>query len=405
VSLSHIAAGGPHVATHNEERDAINNVQTQADGLLSRAGGTSILDPFWKKIAARDLARVNVLMIGASLVEGFPVSSHDLGIAQRLAQMLRDKYPTAGAAGSRGLVSIPSQGVSPAIASPLTISGGAVDPSVYSADAAFNVGFNKNCWYTNGTGSITHTAGPKVTSVDIVYMKSNAGGTTAGTWSKNGGAGNVFSTYDASVASVNKINVAAVEGDTVQVVCGGGGYIIVLGFIEYGGTELKGIAIHGAGHSGYKTNQWAATSDPGGWRDALSFINPDLLIISDLGVNDGSNGRSNTQYATDIQNLITVLRAGLTPLPTVPIVLVSVYDPSGAVTLTTPDWRKYVTANRDTARSNSNVLHFDLSPIIPSTAWSTTAKRDLFYSDGLHSNVNGSLYAEIARHIFNAITP
>lgn len=394
MTLPDVHINDPHSDAHNDERHQINQLLTLQD--------VSVLDPFRAALRARNTKRVNVALLGASVAEGFPVTSYDFTIAQRLSVMLRDAYPTAGVIGGRGYVGVPSQGLTVPIASPITISGGAVDPAYGPNQDTFGLGANRTCWYTNGTGFITYTCGPNATNIDLWHNKGTTGGATAGAWSKNGGAQTIFSTLGATDSfTFERIPVS--PGDVVRVELSGAGYLIVFGFTEYGGDETKGITVHGCGHSGYTAVKWNTNTISGGWRDELAALSPDLLIISDLGVNDGSGGRTAAQYQTDLQAFITTIRAGVSPLPAVPILLVSDYDPTGGVALTSTIWSSYVAVHRAIATANTGIKHLDLSIRMPSTAWDDTSTSKIYHTDHLHGNPNGSAYSRMAQLIFDAI--
>lgn len=360
----------------------------------------TLMEPFWGALAKRNSRRVNLALMGASVIEGFPVSSYDLTVGQKLAGLLRAAFPTTGAAGGRGFVPVPTAGV--AWNTPVVVTGGAVDPVGTGSPPAFGIGGNKNCWYTNGTGTIQITAGSNATHVDIVNGTGSAGGAAGGYYQVNSGAVVPFNTYSA-VAAANLVRVACAPGDVIKVGCNTfGQYVIIGGFIELGGTATKGIEVHNCGHAGFSALDWSTGAPSGGWRDDIALMNPDLLVISDMGANDKQKGRTSIQFKTDLQALINTIRAGLAPLPTVPILLVSLYNADAGL-VGSEAWPNYVAKQAEVADDNAtSVRHLDLSQLMPPTSPDPLG---IYAADHVHGNADGSAYELIARHIFTAIKP
>lgn len=154
-------------------------------------------------LAGRESKRTNVVLLGSGTVEGYPTTSFDRTPAQELARAIRARFPTPGLgdSGGRGRVGVPSQGITPALPSPLSFSGGAFDPVAYNIAPIFHFGAGHTCWYTNtANNKFNFTMKSNETSFDLVHVVGPTGHALGGYYKINGGPATPFSTYAASTA-------------------------------------------------------------------------------------------------------------------------------------------------------------------------------------------------------------
>lgn len=162
-------------------------------------------------LAGRESTRANVVLIGASTVEGYPLTDFDRTTAQELARALRIKFPTTGlgASGGRGRIGIPSRGLTPPLPTPLTFTGGTFDPVAYNVTPALHFGASHTCWYTaTASHKVTLTLLAHETALDIVHVAGPSGHVQAGYYRVNGGPPVPFSTHNAT----NTIRNVRIEG-------------------------------------------------------------------------------------------------------------------------------------------------------------------------------------------------
>jgi len=361
-----------------------------------------VLDAWEAAVANRPNARANIVLMGPSTVEGYPTTNFDLTIAQQLALRLRVKNPTEGLAnlgkrGGRGRLGVPTPEITPAIPSPLSFTAGAFDPTTELGIPAFHIGANHVCWYTNVLNQkFTFTMKSDETSFDLVLGKGPAGHATAGWYTIDGGVQVPFSTV-AGVNTLDVMNVEADGGSVIEVGCSGSGYLILAEVILYAGDENKGIMVHGVGRSGYTCEDWVLGANiPGGWRESLANLDPDLLII-ESGANDATHV-SAVQFGSDLTAEIETIREGPDPLSTVPILIVAPYDFSSAAAMMDP-WRDYVTEMETIADGDSTISFFNHGDLMPSTNAAQT--NGYYYTDFVHGSADGKGYAKMAENLAN----
>jgi hypothetical protein len=186
-------------------------------------------------LAGRESSRANVVLLGDAKVEGYPTTDFSRTSAQELARALRAKFPTPGLgnSGGRGRVGVPSQGLSPALPTPLTFHGGTFDPVAYNITPTFHFGADHTCWYTNTQNhNFEFTLEEHETSFDLVHVVGPTGHTSAGYYKVNGGPAIAFSTHAASTALARLHVGAGSDGDIgrIDIVDGGvasGGTLVV----------------------------------------------------------------------------------------------------------------------------------------------------------------------------------
>lgn len=363
--------------------------------------------PWYAALANRANARVNVGILGASLVEGAFVSTLTRTVAQNLATILRARHPTPGlATGGRGYIGVPSGALTTSSQYtpgmwPFAFTGGLLDP-IDPGPSAFDVGAKHMTWYTNAAGAkVVLTLAGSVTSFDIHHVVGPSGGATTGYYKIDGGAPTPFATYGAAPAKASVLHVTKPATTSIEVGWNGAGYLIFSGITEYAGDESKGIQVHNLGHSGFTIAEWQdGYGTAGGWREAIAALDLDLLILQDLGANDGGAGITPAQFQTQLASFITILRAGGIACP---LVLAPIQDPSGGIPLAAP-WTEYVAAHKTVADADPTAILVDHSVRLPSTVgpdtlglWSTI--------DHVHPRSAGTANLWIAETYARALAP
>lgn len=378
-------------------------------------------------LAGREKNRANVVLIGSAQVEGYPVTDFALTPAQELARALRAKFPTSGLDiyGGRGRLGVPSQGLSPAIPTPLTFSGGSFDPPAYHATPALHMGASHTSWLSDVAGdNVTFTLEPNETSFDLVHVATPAGHATGGYYQIRDDAPISFSTYAATptlrVLHVEVANFidddviteplgdymfadaasAMLVGALIEVGCSGSGNLIVSEFITYASDTNAGIMVHGVGHSAYNCDEFASNpTTPGGWRYAIANLNPQVIVLQ-VGINDAV-ANSAGAFGDNLSDLISTIRAASGPIPTVPILLAAPYDVEYAISLVDP-WGDYVAEMRTIAFLDPLIAFVNEGDRMPPT--NTFGTFGLYHTDNVHGNADGKAYSLQAQLLAEALS-
>lgn len=361
--------------------------------------GYSELRPWYAALANRGNRLVNVGLMGGSIAEGYPVTSFDKTIGQRLAALLTAHHPTPGlTTRGRGFIGVPTA-VTLGTGWPQAYTGGTFDDVT-----TFSFGAKHRYWFTaSGSDKVVHTVGPDgLTSFDIRTMAGTGGNATGGYYKINGGSSVAFNTFNATtILRTVTVTGTLAAGSTIEV-GRTAGTLIFTGITEYNGDELKGIHVHNFGHASYSAAQWAAVNGTPNWVNSIASFNLDLLVMQDFGLNDGWTGNGNktaAQFKTSLLALIAQLRAGSI---TCPIVLAADYDMSDVLTLVNP-WSQYVTAMREIAAADSTIVFLDHSVRMP--AHNAAATYGLYNGGDIHGNPNGAAYLYMAENTYAAIRP
>ena len=365
------------------------------------------LRSWYAALSNRHNSRADIGILGASLVEGAFVSTYSRTVAQSLMTSLRSRFPVASlTGGGRGFIGVPS---SELITSaqyisgmwPLAMSGGLLDPPTNGAASAFDLGAKHVCYYGNAFPKIIDTLASPVTSFDIHHAQGPAGLAGTGYYKIDGGAAVTFSTF-AATATASVLHVASAATTSIEVgSTGNGGYLIFTGITEYAGDENAGIQVHNLGHSGMKILDWQdGYATDGSWLYDIQSLNLDLLILQDLGINDGAGGVSLANIKTQLQAFIAVLRGGGI---TCPIVLAVNFNPSGGISL---GWlySDYVLMMKSVADADPTITFINHSARMPGT---DVADVYNMYStvDHVHPNAGGAANQWMAETYSTLLTP
>lgn len=332
--------------------------------------------PFYATLAGRNSARCIIAQIGDSITEGSYATA--LGVSDtpaRLQSALRTRFPVAGVAGGRGWIPAGNNTTS---ATPLfTLAG---TPGQFTGWGPSFQFVNLNSATTKATVTLTGT------SFDILCIQQSGQG--VGYYKIDGGTAVTFNTSGSTVDAAKVVSQAALTAGshTVEIGWSSGGPVYLEGVWEYNQDETKGINVVRGGYSGSSTGTWLGG---GGYQwNAIQSLNPALIVIQ-LGTNDANTAGANlssAQYKTNLQSMITNLRAAATTPP--PIVLSLVHQPSTTtgVTLREP-WANYATAAQSIANGDSAVVFVNHSIRMP--AGGATNTYSLYSADGVHPSDRG----------------
>jgi lysophospholipase L1-like esterase len=341
-------------------------VSATADG-LDRLSATraSVLLPFHAALANRDNAGVSIGVLGDSITEGQGATAFDRRWIARLRDSLRARYPTTGlTGGGRGFIAGVGTGQT-TFTWPTTRGGGPTTSTGFGPKrASLNMGAGTSVTFTL-TG----------TSCDLYCFRGTTG--VLSVTVDGGTATNVDTTGTALDGIKYRIPLGAAGAHTVVVAYASGGNSRLHGVIEYNGDETKGIQVHDCGHFGWNTGSGAAGWIQTGstWQPSVAALARDLLVIA-LGTNDGSNGITAAQHATNLTTLIAALRAAYTTIGATapPIALVPYGGPSNMA----GTWADYVAAEKALAAADPAMIVLDLSLRLPNAATNTVG----LYADG-----------------------
>ncbi|MGB4768514.1 MAG: SGNH/GDSL hydrolase family protein [Candidatus Saccharimonas sp.] len=229
------------------------------------------------------------------------------------------------------------------------------------------------------------------TGIEIHYTKSAATGVMG--VSIDGGA----------VQNVNTSNGSGISSDgvwasplltrgshTVVVSWVSGGIVYFEGAHILDGDENSGIHTYEAGHASFRSGHFAPGTDY--WTKRLTVLQPALITIQ-LGANDCFQGYTATVFKTNIQTLISRIKARVTITPT--IILTSLYTPSGSEAT----WPAFQQAMREIAAADPAVILFDLATVYGDTV---ADPYDLLY-DYVHANDRGQGVQAVK--LLAAVTP
>lgn len=255
---------------------------------------------------------------------------------------------------------------------------GKVSGSGFGTSAFGRSPFGRGTASASTPGSVTFTVTGDL--VDLWYV----GEPTSGSLTYRVDAGSdvsVTTTGAHDLRRISGIPLGATGSHTVTVTVSTG-TVYVSGLTVYSGDAGSGIQLYDAARVGATSATYA-----GGLvdlTDTALTVAPDLVSI-ELGYNDAAAGITPGQTVSNIQQVISMLRA----LPKPPsIVLVIGYYPDGSVL---PNWSSYVPGLRRMAVTDPNLGLVDLSLSLPLADASGTG---LYQTDGRYPNNTG--HAQIA---------
>lgn len=338
--------------------------------------------PMHAAIANRDNVCFKAVVIGDSVSEGEGVSNHKLRWMNRLQDMMRGGFPTAGVRGGSGyfpveytsasLADVPTQDSSqPA--------GGTPTFTTVDTDG----GFGSHSIRLSFGAALIFTG--EMTSFRIHYAK--------------GSFGVAFSvevdgvSFEPSVPTNNGTSVSGFVWDSTSVAAispgthtirirtsDSAGFISTIHGIEYlYGDENKGIRIYDASRSGAVSTSFGALHFA-----SLTNIGPVHLVITELLTNDAVlYNQTPAQYQTNIGAHIDAVNTAITNEYT--HVLFYVSAPNAAVTATYT-WADFIVAARAAAGSRAQCVVVDMADWMGATVAGDTLG---LWADTVHMSAKG----------------
>ncbi|ANP74549.1 hypothetical protein PA27867_3631 [Cryobacterium arcticum] len=343
------------------------------DGTHNQNAAT-VLQPWYAALANRDNTTAKVAVIGDSIVEGYGATAIEKRWVTKLAANLRNKFPVAGSPGGRGYIGAKYTGDFASFTWPCTLSAGV---TVGSTD----YGLKRSV--VDIAGGKTATFALKGSYAWIMYP--TAPTFTSFTYSLDGGAAVTVSQTSATAKDGVVTGISLGSSGAHTLVLTGGTSSFIDGVIECDGDQATGITVHDGGHSGWRSDQWAAGSanTVSNWPAAYKTVEPQVFILA-LGVNDQAQDKTAAEYKAAMTNLLTIVRSFASWQP---IVLM----PYGASGDRTASWQGFVTAMYELAATDGNTLVADMTLRVHAKDGDTT---DVWF-DGNHPNNKGhAMYAD-----------
>lgn len=376
-------------------------VRDQATGATSwrHLGNRQALIPWWAALGKRHTRQINVGMLGDSYIEAYPVDQWGHSIGGWLRTLLNARFPVAGATLSkaRGFNGVPSTAY---MTTAPTNSAGSYNWAFTGGthDEAQGFGAKFATWVATATGHKAVCTLPNpVTSFDIHHLKGASGGATGGYYAIDGGSHVAFATNNATNV-IEKKNIPSPASTSIEVGWNASGGVLLTGITEYDHDETSQIAVHNFGLGGAQASTWLTHSTPAGWPQDIATFNLDLLIIQ-LGGNEFLHAVTSATFKTNLASLIAIIRAAGITCPIVLSMTVNATPLTGGG----EPLQAFVTAARSVASADPSCMVVEHSPTVPATFETNTY--GLFYTDNIHSAVDGSLYSIIANNLAAELSP
>ncbi|WP_418346222.1 SGNH/GDSL hydrolase family protein [Rhodococcus pyridinivorans] len=373
---------------------AVNGSAPDASGNVVVAGGgssglvdTSVMQTWYAALASRDYAQARIMYIGDSTGEGEGVTSISKRVVNRLQSILRQRFPVDGIGSGGGVGYLPVFYVSPSLPDPATT--GSVTPltsfgmggRAYSLDTSKSVTFNitgthARIFYVGGTSSgdlqYTLDGGTPASFPTVV-----TGATTDGKW------------YDLPLGASGPHTLVITRTATPA------SNAYLAGVWVFDNDVDKGIHVVDASHYGWKASDMATTQFQGYLQQQVAAVQPDAVIVS-FGLNEQGGGVEPSVMKTNLQTIISRVKAGATVAPS--IILLGKWDRSGSYTY---PWADYVAAMREIDAADAGVTFVDMSTRIPK-AGSTLANSLSLFADASHASERGqAMEADLLSAVFS----
>lgn len=343
-------------------------------------------------LANRHYAPAKIAVLGDSLSEGIGATAFGRGWVPMALGQLRNRFPANGVAGGQGFVASWDNpgygGGAPSYTYPVGQNSGS-----FSATQGFSLKSN-TLLATGDQMNYTFTG----TSVHVWYIKQTTGGTfsvtidgvvvqasvvTAGT------SGTGVWTSAALAYGTHTILVTRIAG-------GGASSILFNGFRIFNGDENAGIQMFNGSQSGLLTSDFTTNATNGDkWALWLGVIQPNLVII-ELGLNDWAANVSMVTVKTNLQSIITTIRAQTTTDPSI-VIYAPTEANSGSYASTFAQLHQVWV---DVVAADSKTCLFDVGTRIPAPTVDTS---DAYYYDTLHPSDKG--HAAIADRLASFLAP
>jgi hypothetical protein len=434
MPLPDVALNDPHVAAHNDEREAINKLQDLTDPTfqanlsasiegtaqplvddaieaeVERADGAYVpnstigaefvrtADANGRRAAQIGLANrgvdaFRILVCGTSIHEGEGTTNLAYRWQERMAATLRALYPTTGVTNYSPNNYYP---VGYAIATGSTVGNPWVKTGSPTAQNAYGVGARAQLFDASGEGAILTISAKRIrlhwirtasaASFRYKVVRSSDSSEIVG-WT-------TVSTNTGTALLIGRTLIDSLDGTqhvvTVEWVSGS---VYFAGAEVYRDEISTGIQIFDSGRSGSQagTPGWSNLSR---LTDVVNLLQPHLILV-DYGINEQGNNVAPATFKTNLLAWIAAAKAGVTtPLS---IGLVKGY---GRRTAGTYPWSDYRAVYDEIVAADSSCFVIDMGTRMPPPADTTY---DTWADTLPHANDRGhGLYAEGIRSVVTA---
>lgn len=372
------------------------------------------MSAFGALLATRNEQRVDIPVIGDSLVSGLFASEYSNIWVQQLNQLARAAYPTTANGSGGGLGWIPVNDIG-ATANVFGSGWPVVDTT--GAGPADLGPIRGADLILGGGGSISFTGPAGTTSAQPTYFDATPAGSMA--VAKNGVTQYTI-TNAGTLVDIKAPSVPMADGDVLTItyvsgVCG------PTGILHFAGDENSGITFHAMGRAGWTSGTqsgigWNVPEDEGpglNWaQGAANSVSNAVGLIIMLGGNDGSvaiGDRTAPQYQSDLAALGATYRADSPQLATAPFLYVGEYEGQFRPWADSGGWPAYYPATAAVAAADVNATAFNLATAmiggqlaLPS-AYTIPFPSQYYAGGGGHPNDAGELI--IAEAVFSQMAP
>ncbi|QYC54509.1 tail protein [Gordonia phage Samman98] len=336
--------------------------------------GLSPLYGYFAKLAQARTSRVDILMVGDSIMEGQGADVVPNRWVDRAQRRLRSMF--CDGPGGRGYL--------PATYAATAGTTGVAFPSAWTYTGPAGVthlgpGFKSR--HLNGVGATAtlNLTTMAWTSVRLLFRRHAADVVTIAI---DGGAPTTF-TMNTGKHQQYWDSPIMPSGPHTLVITVTAGQPSFCGGHFYDGDETAGLSLWDGSHSGARMWHYTASGDSQAeWVKHLSDgINASLIVLG-CATNDSrssSNGYSSANYKTHTETIISAVRARI---PNVPILAMPPYQPLAA---TIEPWASYMGKLAEIAAATPYVAVFDMSKKIPNL----TGDPYGFLVDGVHASALG----------------
>lgn len=305
---------------------------------------TDTLRAFRMALAKREIAPCTIHFTGHSLIEGQISTARPKRGTDRFRDIMRARFPTAGAAGGYGYLGTATGVTSWSSDNFVSVAGGS-NSSQY--------GLNGNARFVNAAGAYVRLESIVCTAVDVLYVRGGGGSFTtkvdgvanSDTVSTSGGPTGIVAYRVPGIsgpAAAHTVDAGFVSGNS-----------IIAGFIVYNGDETKGIRVHNGGWSGVTS---AGMLDPNNVRRAdVGAIAPSLIVVSMLA----NDFKTATALATSKANVNTFLDQLRAKAPGASIVLNIEHQLGKVAVPPSLPWADYAQVYYDIAEERGDVAVWD----------------------------------------------
>lgn len=368
----------------------------QAPALEHALTGVTGITAFHAAVAARNITRLDVAVIGDSMTQGQGATSYGAIWVQQLNRAFRSAFPTVANGASGGLGFIPIQNALD------SSTGNGVNTFTWPVTSTgtpgtADLGPVRYCTDTTSAAAWTWTAPAGTTSVRVMYYDVGSGGSF--TWKVGSGS---TTTVTGTATSTDLLTSSiTISGGQVLTLAWVSGTVALDGIVHYAGDEASGVTFHACGHYGWNIS---ATS-PDGWNQPESFTLdwlqaygafPDLgAIIICLGAND-QGAWTGPQFQANYQAFTADLRIEArlgTNIPIIPVIQyacgITPADPGG--------WPAYARAIRGAATATGITRVVDVNYRMPPVSSGFMGGELWLNGDsvGHPSNIGHALFGEI----------